>query len=371
MPPFRRVPSLALAAGVMAGFFLSGGICALSRGFAQTSAQPGAVQKLDVRQGYWEVRMHASATGVMKPASREGLEKLYGQFSPEQREEAIAAYRATEREEAEKFAKGGDNKHAFCPLNQDFESSNQISNPSNCSKQIIRSTGQELTLRITCQPSDAASRSEQTNHFERIDPQNFKGTVEVINGGGGPTVNQTFTAKWLGDSCANPPAVAGRPGVKPKGPTAVSEQDPNRVVAVIDGIQITARQGWNLMKKVPPSTRSNYDSRQPELLQQVYMQNVIAGEAVKLHLDRQSPWKGELEYARMQLFQTRQNYPTDPNIPPELMAAWEDARVHILWKAYFSQGATKEDNDALLKREREKYKIQVRDSDFFSSVAHP
>jgi len=63
--------------------------------------------------------------------------------------------------------------------------------------------------------------------------------------------------------------------------------------------------------------------------------------------------------------------PGDPNIPPEVMAGWVDDQQHLLYKAYFSQGATQAENDAHLARENAKYKITVKDPDFFAGAAKP
>jgi len=65
------------------------------------------------------------------------------------------------------------------------------------------------------------------------------------------------------------------------------------------------------------------------------------------------------------------NYAGRPNIPPEVMAGWVDDQQHLLYKAYFSQGATQAENDAHLARENAKYKITVKDPDFFAGAAKP
>jgi|GEM_PF-3428178 hypothetical protein len=53
------------------------------------------------------------------------------------------------------------------------------------------------------------------------------------------------------------------------------------------------------------------------------------------------------------------------------MAGWVDDQQHLLYKAYFSQGATQAENDAHLARENAKYKITVKDPDFFAGAAKP
>lgn len=228
-------------------------------------------------------------------------------------------------------------------------------------------------MHITCKAADGTQGYEQISKFRRIDAENFQGTLQLITHVGIlGTVTKTFTGKWISDSCSGPPAgYAAKNGLHPKGPKDVAEQDPNRIVAVIDGKQITAQQAWNMIKKVPPPTRSVYESRLPHLMHELYMQNAIAEEAVKLHLDRQAPWKDLLYRTKLDDIQGVQNYAGDPNIPPEVWARWVDDQQHILWKAYFNQPSTDEEKQALMKREQEKYKITVQDPDFFNGVTTP
>jgi hypothetical protein len=104
----------------------------------------------------------------------------------------------------------------------------------------------------------------------------------------------------------------------PKGPKDVAEQDPNFIASIIDTKQITARQAWNMIQKVPPATRCGYESRLPHLLHPLYLRNAIAGEAVKPHLDRQAPWSDLLYKTKLNDLPGVQNYAGDPNIPPEV-----------------------------------------------------
>lgn len=79
-----------------------------------------------------------------------------------------------------------------------------------------------------------------------------------------------------------------------------------------------------------------------------------------------------MSQARMRILQGVMNYPSEPekDLPPEAVAQWHSARDRILWNAYFSQAPTKEENQELLKQEQNKYKIQVRDADFFNGVTN-
>jgi hypothetical protein len=159
--------------------------------------------------------------------------------------------------------------------------------------------------------------------------------------------------------------------VEPTAPEPAAKQDPNRVVATIDGKPITAQQATNMLNTVAPQARRQYESRLPDLVQQLFMQSQIAAEAVKLHLDRQAPWNVQLGHACVTITkQACTGYDrtgAGVNVPRPLQLQWINARQRILWNAYFGQASTAEERQALLKQKREQYKIQVQDPDFFKS----
>lgn len=94
------------------------------------------------------------------------------------------------------------------------------------------------------------------------------------------------------------PPVASSSGLKARGPEAVTQQDPNRIVATIGGKQITAKEAMDLLKPLGPEDRKRFESNLTALVQQLYMTTQIADEASKLKLDQQSPWKEQLQMAR-------------------------------------------------------------------------
>lgn len=91
---------------------------------------------------------------------------------------------------------------------------------------------------------------------------------------------------------------AAPPSVKPRGPEAVASIDPKRVVAVIDGKQITAADAMALLKALPADQRKQYESNLPNLVQQIYMRQQLAEAAKKLNLEQQDPWKDQIELSR-------------------------------------------------------------------------
>lgn len=89
--------------------------------------------------------------------------------------------------------------------------------------------------------------------------------------------------------------------LKPRGPENVAQQEPNRVVAIIDGKQITAKQAVDLLKPYTPEQRKQLEANLALGLQRVYMQQQFAQQAEKMNLDQQSPFREELQNARQQI----------------------------------------------------------------------
>ena len=85
------------------------------------------------------------------------------------------------------------------------------------------------------------------------------------------------------------------------GPEAIAQQEPNRVVATIGGKPLTAKQAWDLLKPLRPEDRKRFESNLAGLLQQIYMENQLADEAIKMNLDQQEPWKDQLQLTRMNI----------------------------------------------------------------------
>ena len=94
------------------------------------------------------------------------------------------------------------------------------------------------------------------------------------------------------------PAAPAPLPAKPHGPEKVAAEDPNRVVATIDGQKITAKQALDLLKPFPPEQRKQLDANLSNAVQQIYTQHQFADAARKLDLENQSPWKEQLELTR-------------------------------------------------------------------------
>lgn len=98
-------------------------------------------------------------------------------------------------------------------------------------------------------------------------------------------------------SATQSPAPAPSGPLKVRGPENVAQQDPTRIVATINGQQITAEQANNLLKSIPADQKRAVPNLQT-LLERIYMIRQLADKAGKLNLDQQAPWKDEIQLTR-------------------------------------------------------------------------
>jgi hypothetical protein len=126
-----------------------------------------------------------------------------------------------------------------------------------------------------------------------------------------------------------PPAAPGgsgaaTSGLKLRGPEAVAEADPTRVVAIIHGEKITAAEAQKLLKRLPPDQVAKIVSpeQMEKALENVYLATKLAVEGEKLKLEDASPWKEQLDNFRISILAnayvkhlTEEGYnPTDADI---------------------------------------------------------
>ncbi len=106
------------------------------------------------------------------------------------------------------------------------------------------------------------------------------------------------TLTWAQAQSSAPPQQGNPSGqLKLRGPEVTAQQEPNKVVATIEGNPITAKQAADMLKDVTPEQRRTAPSV-ASLLQQIYMVHKFADQANQLHLDQQEPWKNELAATR-------------------------------------------------------------------------
>ena len=110
-------------------------------------------------------------------------------------------------------------------------------------------------------------------------------------------------AQTSGSSSQTPPSTSPSASsqLQVRGPDAVAQKDPNRIVATINGKQITAKEADGFLKAIPPEQLKRYEANLPTVVQQIYMSKELAQEAAKMNLDQQSPWKEQLQLTRDQI----------------------------------------------------------------------
>ena len=95
---------------------------------------------------------------------------------------------------------------------------------------------------------------------------------------------------------ATPPAGPSQP----KGPEAIAKAEPNKVVATMNGKQITAKEAADLLKLIPENQRRSAANLEG-LLQQIYMLSDLSQKAEAEKLQEQDPWKDQIKVARIQI----------------------------------------------------------------------
>lgn len=109
------------------------------------------------------------------------------------------------------------------------------------------------------------------------------------------------TCAWAQTSA--PPAAA-TDKLKARGPAAVAQEDPNRVVATINGQKVTAQEAFKALQAMPPDQLRRFQQAQgglPTALQQIYLMQHFADLAMQQHLDQQDPWKSQLDFYRQNI----------------------------------------------------------------------
>jgi parvulin-like peptidyl-prolyl cis-trans isomerase-like protein len=107
-------------------------------------------------------------------------------------------------------------------------------------------------------------------------------------------------------------------GLKTRGTETVARLDPGRIVAIINGEKITAKDAAHMLTFLPPDRRKQCDTAPggvPQCLQDVYLTLDFAKQAEKLHLDDDPKYKDQLLLAKAPIlgqayiqYLTTQNY---------------------------------------------------------------
>lgn len=144
-------------------------------------AQTQESQLLDIKEGSWQV---TTTSHVI--SSQEDLDKVLKNLPAEQRAKTLASLRAAEE-------KGTVQKRTVSIKRENLIKGNLVTGDAACPKEI-NSSSQKLQVHFKCDALDLISR------FERIDSENFRGTIqETVKDTPPRKVNQTLVAKWIGE----------------------------------------------------------------------------------------------------------------------------------------------------------------------------
>jgi len=383
-----------------------------SQSSAATEVDTGKVQPLDLRPGCWEVYRRVSiAVSAPSPEAikkteqtiddsiRKSIEDLEKNpnLTPAQRAQSIAAAKAMAdgMKQAGAGAAGesaGDSPaEIFCTQTPFLDEGKDVygTRSGACARTI--DGRQARHMRVVC--------PNRTSDYERKDSETFEATTRGEQVGADTrkyTQTVSTTGKWVGEASPHMPYPVPRTdlnGVRPRGPYAIAWLDRYRIVAVIDDKPIVAIHAYYLLSMIPSGASEQYGPRLSDVLQQMYMHDAIAVEAVKLGLgpwDNASLCTGSLGWIHCG---PQADFPGleravmfGETSPPESISsrkmqmlasslhgssdAYQGA-VERLWKAYFKQAKTNEEQLALLETVKQKYRITATDPDFFDREHAP
>jgi peptidyl-prolyl cis-trans isomerase C len=115
----------------------------------------------------------------------------------------------------------------------------------------------------------------------------------------------TSAVAWTQTPATQPTApaqgTASTEQLKARGPIAVAQQDPNRVIATVNGQKITAAQAVKMLQAMPQGEMQRIQQGGgglPTVLQQMLLMQHLSELASQKHLDQQEPMKSQLEFYR-------------------------------------------------------------------------
>jgi hypothetical protein len=174
---------------------------------AQSSAPPQVPQPLDVKAGLWEfVKMTTVQLHQTIPP------EMFANFPKDQRDKIIDDIRAKENTPHPNTQKGN-----LCMPKQEQALTTLMLIPASDCARTVTSSNQGSQTHIICPtkaPANAAASATmvQDSHFERIDAENFKGTITANQSAPSLKTNATvtFTAHFVRDTCGPAPLPPGQ-----------------------------------------------------------------------------------------------------------------------------------------------------------------
>lgn len=360
----------------------------------------GKVLPLNLKTGCWLLRtqtttdaqkLAAAQPKTKLPTADELVQQAMDKLTPEQRKQFDVAYwkkfyteylaglqkqfDQSPQDLANQLKNGSTDWSVPCTMQPFLLASKDIyGSPQPGCTRTVRPSGATLHASVKCQGS--------TREYVRTDYENFTATMTNTQmmkpANAGPSTPEvpvtnvtTWTGKWMGEMTPHMPhsvPLTGLNGEKFLGIDAVGTMDPYRIVAVIDGKQLTSSWAWAYFKQVFPHWEGDPPERltRREELHRLYMHRTIADEARQMGLDRKQPWEGQLKDGSWDAWWI-DTEPDNYKANSLNQAIWqaEYLREKILWNAYLSQASTPAAKKALEEKIQERFKVNVVDPDFF------
>jgi hypothetical protein len=173
---------------------------------AQSTAPPQVPQLLDVKAGLWEfVRVTTVLSHQTIPP------EMFANYPKDQRDKIIEEIRAKEN-----AAHPNTQKENLCLPKQEEPLTKLMAIPASDCVRTVTSSSQVYQMHVSCPakaPDNAAAAQTvvQDSHFERIDAENFKGTINANESAPSVKLNVSliFTAHFLRDTCGPAPLPPG------------------------------------------------------------------------------------------------------------------------------------------------------------------
>jgi hypothetical protein len=154
------------------------------------------LQPLDVKLGQWETTSTSSTSGT-PPIPPDVLARL----TPDQRAKMEAIVKAG----VSKGARATTRKS--CLTKEDLAKASAFGDEQkSCTRTVVTSSGSKQEVRFEC--TNGAMKNTGTLLVEAVNSENVKGSIQIAATSGDRTmnVNSTFTSKWIGATCSEPPS---------------------------------------------------------------------------------------------------------------------------------------------------------------------
>jgi hypothetical protein len=236
-----------------------------------------------------------------------------------------------------------------------------------------------ITNGVKCSPNPLGTVGIPASAVQHSDGEHFSAIQRQSQANGSVTV--TTVGKWISEDAPHmpySPAPTDLNGYRPKGPHDVMWLDQNRIVAVIDGQQLTALEAF-LVLNLPPRhilDADVYKHGWSGVLQHNYMYWAVSNELDPTRTPAQRAKGILLVLGVFSGFNTG----TDEGSPADTRVygyhyvgqdRQEYDREQRYWNVYLSRAASASGKQSLVQQAQDKYRVNVVDPDFFAGRPGP